>query len=144
MKKKLIALAIVSVLSLGSVVGVYAATNQTAQTNYPVSSKAVVVTQSNETNSATEQSKEAKGQDVKITLPTGGIDQTAAEKIALASISGGTIEFTELEDENGVIVYSVEIKSGTNVIDVKIDALTGTILKSDQDNDKNGQTVYED
>ena len=43
---------------------------------------------------------------------------------------------TKENDENGVIVYGVEVKTGNAVHDVKVDAITGAILKSDQDNDK--------
>ena len=41
----------------------------------------------------------------------------------------------ELEDEDGVIVYGVEILSGNTENDVKVDANTGEILKTETGDD---------
>jgi len=37
-----------------------------------------------------------------------------------------------LQYDGGVILYGVQIQSGTNINDVKVDANTGQILKKDQ------------
>ena len=81
---------------------------------------------------------QTKENDESVTLPSGGIDQATAEQKAQASIPGSIVvaNASVLEDENGVIVYGIEIKTGNAVHDVKVDAITGAILKSDQDNDK--------
>ncbi len=52
-----------------------------------------------------------------------------AKATALAANPGATVVKAELGDENGVIVYSVELSSGA---DVKVDANSGAILSTDQ------------
>lgn len=51
----------------------------------------------------------------------------------------------ELEDENGKLVYEVEVMKGATAMDVKIDATTGAVLsaKPDKPDDqgKNGRTT---
>ncbi|MFF2450834.1 PepSY domain-containing protein [Neobacillus sp. NPDC058068] len=72
------------------------------------------------------------------------ITEADAIKIALAKVPG-TNNGTELENEDGKVVYGVEVKdSKNNLSDVKVDAVTGTIIKIDtNDKDKsegeNGQ-----
>lgn len=63
--------------------------------------------------------------------------------IALKQVDGSIVK-TELEDEDGVIVYSVEVKDKQGrVHEVKVDAKDGKILKAEkddakQDHDKSG------
>jgi uncharacterized membrane protein YkoI len=52
-----------------------------------------------------------------------------AEAAALAANPGTTVVKTELDDENGVLVYSVELSNG---MDVKVDAGNGQILHTEQ------------
>ena len=52
-----------------------------------------------------------------------------AKATALAANPGATVVKAELGDENGVIVYSVELSTGA---DVKVDAQKGTIISTDQ------------
>lgn len=66
----------------------------------------------NETNQSTLQSQ------AKITVEQ-------AQQAALAAHPGGTILRTDLDDENGKLVYSVEFTDGT---EVKLDATTGAVL----------------
>lgn len=122
-KKKIATLALVGALSLGGTVTAFATTANAASQNSP---KAITE----------EQATEAETQDENVVLPAGGIDQNTAEQNAKASIPGGVIVESELEDENGVIVYGIEIQSGSNTYDVKVDANTGSIVKTDQGNDK--------
>lgn len=57
-----------------------------------------------------------------------------AEAAALAANPGATVVQTELDNENGVLVYSVELSGG---LDVKVDAGNGQILYTEQDDDGN-------
>jgi uncharacterized membrane protein YkoI len=57
------------------------------------------------------------------------ITSTQAEEAALAANPGTTIVKTELDNENGVLVYSVELSNG---LDVKVDAGNGKILHTEQ------------
>jgi uncharacterized membrane protein YkoI len=63
------------------------------------------------------------------------ISAADAEQAALAVNPGTSVVKTELDNENGVLVYSVELSNGT---DVKVDAGNGKILHTEQaDNDAN-------
>ena len=58
------------------------------------------------------------------------ISAADAEAAALAANSSATVIKTELDNENGVLVYSVELSNGK---DVKVDAGTGEILYTESD-----------
>jgi uncharacterized membrane protein YkoI len=111
-------------LALGGTVVAYAATSKTDTT-------------SNNTGQAVtkEQSKEADEQDLNAADIKTGITEDQAKQAAMASVKNGTFQSIELEDEDGVIVYGIEIQSENQTYDVKVDANTGSILKTDQDND---------
>jgi uncharacterized membrane protein YkoI len=55
----------------------------------------------------------------------------SAIKIALARVPGGTITEAELEEEDGRLIYSFEIKVAgkTGEDEVHVDATTGAVLK---------------
>jgi len=57
------------------------------------------------------------------------ITASDAESAALAANPGSTVTKTELDNENGVLVYSVELRNGT---DVKVDAGNGQVLQTEQ------------
>lgn len=57
------------------------------------------------------------------------ITSAEAEAAALAANPGTTVVKTELDNENGVLVYSVELSNG---MDVKVDAGNGKILHTEQ------------
>ena len=67
------------------------------------------------------------------------ITEEAATKTALEKVAG-TVNEVELEDENGTIVYGIEVVStdGTQQ-DVKVDAQTGKIIKVEADDEENGE-----
>jgi uncharacterized membrane protein YkoI len=60
------------------------------------------------------------------------ISSSEAEAVALAANPGTTVVKTELDSENGVLVYSVELSNG---LDVKVDAGNGNILYTEQAGD---------
>lgn len=64
-----------------------------------------------------------------------GVTDADAESAALAANPGTTVVKTELDNENGVLVYSVELSNGA---DVKVDAGNGTILFTDTGADNEG------
>ena len=55
-----------------------------------------------------------------------------ASQAALASQPGSVVK-VELDNENGNVVYSVEIDTGSGVVDVKVDAGNATVLVSEPD-----------
>ena len=81
----------------------------------------------NDTQTQAELAKQAK------------ITEEAATKTALEKVPG-TVNQVELEDENGTIVYGIEVVStdGTQQ-DVKVDAQTGKIVKVEADDVENGE-----
>lgn len=66
--------------------------------------------------------------------PTGtpAISAEAAQKTAESYLNAGTATKVELDDENGKLVYSVEFSNGT---DVKVDAMTGSVLGTEPTED---------
>ena len=85
------------------------------------------VAEENDTQNQAELAKQAK------------ITEEQATKIALEKVPG-TVNEVELEDENGTIVYGIEVVStdGTQQ-DVKVDAQTGKIVKVEADDEENGK-----
>jgi uncharacterized membrane protein YkoI len=70
--------------------------------------------------------EEAESQDGQESAPSGTPAITADEAQAAAiAYHPGTVVKTELDDENGQLVYSVEFEGGA---DVKVDAMTGSVL----------------
>jgi uncharacterized membrane protein YkoI len=67
---------------------------------------------------------------VTATLGTPAITANQAQAAALAANPGTTAVKTELDDENGKLIYSVELNNG---LDVKVDAMTGAILSSENE-----------
>ena len=61
-----------------------------------------------------------------------------AQAIALKEVPG-TVKKSELEDEDGIVVYGFEIQSTNGVQDVKIDAATGKVVKVEAGNEAEGQ-----
>jgi len=68
------------------------------------------------------------------------ISMDSAIKAALKEVPGKVLR-AELEDENGYLIYGIEIaKADHQIVDVKVDAGNGTILKTGIDKvDKGGQ-----
>lgn len=60
-----------------------------------------------------------------------------AKNAALKAVSG-TVKKVSLDNENGNVVYSVEIQTASGSVDVKVDAGNGQVLAQDRDN---GQEV---
>jgi len=55
-------------------------------------------------------------------------DQATAAALNDPTVAGGTVTSVSLDNENGNLVYSVEIVKGSTSYDVKVDAGTGNIL----------------
>lgn len=67
------------------------------------------------------------------TAPTGTPAITAEEaQTAALAVHSSTVLKTELDDENGQLVYSVEFDGG---VDVKVDAMTGLVLSTETGQD---------
>ncbi|MBI1929783.1 PepSY domain-containing protein [Candidatus Poribacteria bacterium] len=65
------------------------------------------------------------------------ITSDQAAQAALAKVPG-TVVKTELENENGNVVYGVEINTAAGTTDVKVDAGNGNVLHIDADDDGEG------
>lgn len=60
------------------------------------------------------------------------ISAADAKAAALSANPGATVIKSELDNENGYLVYSVELDSG---LDVKVDAGNGAVLATDQEDE---------
>lgn len=94
-----------------------------------------------------------------ITTPdTAGEQDAANEASALAKLATitpdqasasaqaavpGTVMRVELDNENGSVVYSVEIQTAAGVIDVKVDAGNGKVLAQEADGAEQGADTAE-
>ena len=58
-----------------------------------------------------------------------------ARATALAAVPGGRIVESELEEEDGRLIYSFDIEAADGTHDVEIDALTGEVLQSALENE---------
>lgn len=85
--------------------------------------------QSGDQNTAedgTDAEAESASEDGSDAAPSGNPAITADEaKAAAMNAQSGAVTKTELDDENGQLVYSVEFDGGA---DVKVDAMTGLVL----------------
>ena len=68
-------------------------------------------------------------------MPLAKITSDEATQIAIKNVSAQTsdVKSIELEDENGDVVYSVDITQGDKPVDVKVDAVNGKVLRVQQD-----------
>ncbi len=122
MKNKILVFGLITILTVGMGLGVLGSVNN--------------FTFANSTDKSIEQSKMKENEDDKdfVNVKT-AITKEAAKQTALDSIANGTFKKIELEDENGVLVYGIEINAASLTHDVKVDANTGKILASDEDNE---------
>lgn len=65
-------------------------------------------------------------------LATISSDQAKAAALKDPTVAGGTVTSISLDNENGNLVYSVEVAKGSTSYDVKVDAGTGGVLFIDQ------------
>ena len=74
------------------------------------------------------------------------ISQAEAEKIALAEVPGGKIKEAELEEEDGVLLWSFDIAvdGSKKLRDIEVDALTGKIHADDEDDDDEDEDDKDD
>lgn len=75
------------------------------------------------------------------------VAEADAEKTALAQVPGGTIAGSELENENGKLIWSFDIKTpqSRNITEVHVDAKTGEIVATEIEtpNDQAKETATE-
>ena len=140
MNMKLATLALVGVLALGGTMSAFAASSNATPTAALTSTGVVNMEhpkqQGNEKDQTKEDGKENDEQALTASNTKTSITEEQAKQTALASVKDGVFKAIELEDEDGVIVYGVEIQSASNSYDIKVDANTGAIVKTDQGNDQ--------
>ncbi len=67
--------------------------------------------------------------------PTVKISASEAASIAIKEAGGGKVHDNDLDEEDGIYVYEIEVKTSKGEVDIKIDANTGKVLKSEVDDD---------
>ena len=57
------------------------------------------------------------------------ISEASARTIALAKVPGGTVKSSELEKENGLLIWSFDVAKprSRNITEVQVDAISGKI-----------------
>lgn len=63
------------------------------------------------------------------------ISEAQASEIALREAGGGAVKELEMEDDDGLQYYEVEVVNGSVEFELKISAADGSVLKLEQDND---------
>ena len=98
-----------------------------AQAAVPQDKPTTEAAEKNDDQSQAELAKQAK------------ISEEAATKTALEKVPG-TVKEVELEDEDGTIVYGIEVVSTDgSQQDVKVDAQTGKVVKVEADDEEDGE-----
>ncbi len=168
MNKKLMTYVVTGAMAIGLLGGASYQGIAEAQTNAPAPSAvtSTVTTQSDKQNINEQQPmyqgtiKVANSQDNAKDNEKNVKDNEAQESAKLASLAKitldqaktaalkvvpGTVTKVSLDNENGYLVYSVEIRTNTGLVDVKVDAGNGAVLAQDkgQDNEKSKEKVSE-
>ena len=118
-------------LILTTIVGGTAATIVNAQSSSPT--KWISAWESQEKADSPKEIAEEKEETTKL-APLAKISESQAKSIAQKAYTGnGQLTESQLEDENGAIVYGVEFtEADGSEVDIKVDAKTGKILKVEQ------------
>ncbi|MGB8510419.1 MAG: PepSY domain-containing protein [Pyrinomonadaceae bacterium] len=69
-----------------------------------------------------------KGTEGKVRKSAAKITMKQARTTALAQVPGGRIKSSELEREDGKLLYSFDIRAGKGIKEVHVDAMTGEVL----------------
>lgn len=73
--------------------------------------------------------EESESQDSGAALQSqAGITREQAQALAIAQYPGAKVRATELENEGGILLYSMELDNGA---EVEVDANTGTVLPAE-------------
>lgn len=150
MNKKLISYVVTGAMVLGLASGVTlyggiakAASNATpvkkavnVNNQQPVYSSTIKV--ANPQDNANDRAKNAKDNEKQESTQLASMAKITAEQAKASALKAvaGTVTKVELDNENGNLVYSVEVKTSNSIIDVKVDAGNGKILAQDSGQDK--------
>lgn len=69
-----------------------------------------------------------KGTEGKVRKSDAKITMKQARTTALAQVPGGRVKSSELEKEDGKLLYSFDIRAGKGIKEVHVDAITGEVL----------------
>jgi uncharacterized membrane protein YkoI len=133
MNKRILTLALGGIFAVGVAFGSLGLINAKAfaADNNAVAKSAVVA----------EKGEKEDKEDINLSKANVKISREEAKNIALSSQKDAKVLKVELEDEDGTIVYGVEVQTAQKKYDIKIDANTGKILKSEADDEKEGKSI---
>jgi uncharacterized membrane protein YkoI len=141
MKTKIAVLGLVSVLTIAGSIAAFASTGS----GIPVKKQAVIATTEvtksvdKELDSEKENDSKDEKSDALLKNFTPAISEQQVLDIVKTTYTDGVIGKVELEDEDGTIVYGVEVTRNNQKMDVKIDATTGELIKSEIDQENEDQ-----
>jgi uncharacterized membrane protein YkoI len=99
-----------------------------------------------QTNDETREPEEAKeddeAQEAKALEDYVKVTPEDAKNAALAKVPGKVVKVS-LDNENGYVVYSVEISTNNGIKDVKVDAGNGQVIYVDSDHESEQETTAE-
>jgi uncharacterized membrane protein YkoI len=70
-------------------------------------------------------------------LSRAAVSMEAAQHTALAAYPGARVDESEIEEENGRLIYSFElaVRGQSGLVDVEVDAMTGELLPAEVDDE---------
>jgi len=148
MNKKIVAYLASGLLLFGAVAGLGSYQARAAGTAVPVTQAEAQQQQKDEQNQSytssirtnnQQDAGEVKGQDGEEAENTSlqSLAKITAEDAKDAAMKAvpGTVTKVSLDDEDGNVVYSVEVQTAKGIMDVKVDAGNGQVLAQDSDQD---------
>jgi uncharacterized membrane protein YkoI len=90
-----------------------------------------------QTGAQAEPADKGETQDDAAVLSRATVTAEQAQAAAVKAYPGATVNSTTLEDENGTPTYGVQLTTGGKQYDVKVNALTGTVVRADADGEDN-------
>ncbi|QSZ26746.1 PepSY domain-containing protein [Aceticella autotrophica] len=161
MNKKIVTYAVAGAMALGIVGGVSAyqgianaqtgtpatAVQTTANDNTENPGYTASIKVSNPQDNAMDNVNETKDNETQESTKLSTLAKITPEqaKAEALKVAQGTVTKVELDNENGNLVYSVDIKTNTGSTDVKVDAGNGKVLYQDKgsDNEKGKEKAGE-
>jgi uncharacterized membrane protein YkoI len=134
LKRVLVSIAIAAGTAVGAA-GIAAAASNTSTPSASTTSSSATDSQRQDPSyqssvTIPEQANRSEADEAKALEVAARINSDQARQAALAAVPG-TASNVSLENENGNVVYSVEVTANGTVTDVKVDAGNGTVLAKD-------------
>lgn len=137
-----IAAYLIGSLSLGRAQAQTATPPSSATEQATTLGKQELAAEKQEAAEANEADQQSEADEAKALASQATISAEQAQTAALAQFPGATVHQVKLDDENGTVVYSVELTDASGQgHDVKVDATNGTVVKAEADGAEDQEDV---